>query len=58
MRPDSYRAKSPDAWEAYAEEGAHQNNNHFGGDNGMAILALILSALALGVSLAILLVHR
>ncbi len=49
MRPDSYRSQSPDAWEAYVEEGGNQNNNHFSiRDNALAIVALVFAALALG----------
>lgn len=49
MRPDSYRTKSPDAWEAYNEEGGNQNNNHFTfKDHALGLVALIFAALALG----------
>lgn len=48
MRPDSYRTRSPDSWDNYAEEGSQQQNNFFNfSDRSMAVAALFVSGMAL-----------
>lgn len=48
MRPDSYRTRSNNGWDPYAEEGSIQNNNFFNmTDRGIATLAVFISGMAL-----------
>lgn len=48
MRSDSYRSRSPDAWDNYAEEGSQQTNNLFSfKDNAVALIALFVAGMCL-----------